>query len=366
MALDLRICNERAMMSERTAVPLPEIEKVLEQLWEEQKTLNRIRASLFNLVVYVQDPARIPCIKEIVQHVLRYFPCRLIFIQTDATLTEIQASVATETIGQANAGIACDQIRLTVPPSHLQRIPFLILSYLIPDLPIYLLWGEDPFTEAFLFPYLAEAASRLIFTHAPVRNILELLNKYPNLELMDLEWLWCSGWRALFHQVFDNSPYLRQLQNARNLRIHYNSAKLLPEEAIRQPLYLVAWLANRLKWEGATYESDPSQQVMEFTYGIHEVTIALISEPLPLYHPGTVFEIELESVEEYHFEFKPMQAQSKVVVYISNPDTCDLPFTLPLQSLGSDFPYIKEIFYSSITPQYKSMLETLLTFETSA
>ena len=59
------------------------IETELLKIWEDLSKENKMRASLFNLVVFNRLSSRTDYIRNIVQKVVEKFPCRTLFISQD-------------------------------------------------------------------------------------------------------------------------------------------------------------------------------------------------------------------------------------------------------------------------------------------
>ena len=56
-----------------------------------------------------------------------------------------------------------DQLIIHVSGKELDKVPFVVMPYLIPDVPIYLLWGQDPTLDDKVLPFFKNFASRVIF-----------------------------------------------------------------------------------------------------------------------------------------------------------------------------------------------------------
>jgi glucose-6-phosphate dehydrogenase assembly protein OpcA len=351
------------------SIPIAKIESSLKQLWDGHGTENRMQACLFNLVVYAETPLRIARMRQVVQDALRYFPCRVLFIEVDKEkeVAEITARVSIESIGEAAPGIACDQIVLTVPSQLVQRVPFILFPLLIPDLPIYLLWGKDPTEELVVLPQLIRNAHRLLFEAGIPKSLtifsatlLSFLKEYPGVEYVDLYWLAISGWRAIFYQVFDSPPHLLQLEKTRRIELYYNEDHTIEsQENEKQTLYFTAWLASRMGWKPLSNEEGEKAFEWKFAHSEGEVTVSWIPQRIPMYNPGTLFKMEIESYEGWHYAFVPQQENSKIVAYISSRETCDLPFTLSLSSLKFGVPYIRDLFYAPVSSAYPKTLQML-------
>lgn len=346
-------------------IQIADIESQLAKLREAQESSSSTRACLFNLVVYAQEPRRIDYMRRLILAVIAKFPCRIIFIQgdSDAEASHLYVSVSSEIINR----IACDQILIKVTEQHLHRVPFIVIPHLVPDLPVYLLWGQDPTKEDILLPHLMTSASRLIFDadtsdHLSVfsRHILTMMEEQPSLSFVDINWTLISGWRTILRQVFDNPTASRHLQYNTGVQIHYNDRK---ENWLRhnetQASYLSSWLASRLNWQLLSHESTNGMKKLKYSIGGKEFIVSLLPQTHTDLNPGTILAVEVETNDEHYYSIAPIQNLPKVTVHISGSDTCELPFTLPLPSLKPGFPFIRELFFEPAGSHYRKMLQTL-------
>ena len=155
------------------------IETELIKIWEELAKENKMRASLFNLIVFNRLSARTDYIRSIVQKVVEKFPCRTLFVSQDpdAKQTYLKTAVSVVIPKAEESTVACDQIDIGVAGSELERVPFLLLPHILPDLPIYLLWAEDPSQPHPLFSPLIRLATRIIFDSESADNLLSFSRK---------------------------------------------------------------------------------------------------------------------------------------------------------------------------------------------
>src|SRR5689334_22166509 len=99
------------------------------------------KPSLFNMVIYTHEPRRAAYYEDIVRMVASQFPSRVIFIRAEeqAKTPYLKINQASDDSQQPKNG----QIFIDVGGSDINRVTSIILPNLIPDLPIYLLWGQD-------------------------------------------------------------------------------------------------------------------------------------------------------------------------------------------------------------------------------
>ena len=311
---------------------------------------NKQKASLFNFIIYTHEERRVPYFRELVDKVIEKFPCRIIFIKGNTFKGE--DDFKTEVSIKSSGSIVCDHIEIHAGGTHLVQVPYYILPHLEPDLPIYLLWGQDPTSENEVLPRLVEYADRLIFDSECTSalqsfcgNIMENLGSFP-CQVLDMNWARLAGWRYVMMETFDSPERIKQLRGAKEIVITYNNRETDAFQHNRiQADYLQGWLATRMGWTASD-----------------KVTIKLTPINSNNFNPGAITELQIQTQSGHKFEFKrPVDQPSQVVVNISSHDKCWLPFTLPIptQSKGSSF--IQQLLYAHPSDHYLDMLKILST-----
>src|SRR5262245_33674911 len=97
-----------------------------------------MKAALFNLILYTKGDALEVYFKQLIRQVRELFPCRIFFNQIKPGTVSPSPPVSPPEVAED-----CHLIPLVTDPSNWEKIPLQILSALIPDIPIYLLWGDD-------------------------------------------------------------------------------------------------------------------------------------------------------------------------------------------------------------------------------
>jgi glucose-6-phosphate dehydrogenase assembly protein OpcA len=348
-------------------IEIADIDSELSRLSEIQKEKNQITASLFTLIIYAHEEDRIRQLREIVQSIIEKFPCRIIFIAANRNKESnyLRAGVSNIVSEAGETLIACHQINIDVGFKQLHRVPFLILPHLIPDLPVHLLWGEDPTSDHEILPKLQKIATRLIINSDCStdykqfsQKILDSLGKL-RLEIMDINWALISGWRDILFQTFSSSEHLLQLRKSKTILISYNC---LENKLSVQAIYLLAWLAAQLEWTFQSASRSDNLQKFVFDDAHHRIEFHLLPQKIPNLAPGSIFSVDINTQDDWHYLISRLPTQSKVVLHISSKEICELPFTLALPDPKRGLTFMKEIFYHKISEHYRHMLEVLTRF----
>jgi len=346
-----------------------DIEKQLQKIWEELVKENKMRACLFNLIVFNHLSSRTDYIRSIVQKVIEKFPCRILFVSFDPDTDQNYLKTAVSVVAPAGAEttIACDNIDIGVAGKDLEKVPFLILPHIIPDLPINLLWAEDPSQEHPLFKPFLKLASRVIFDSESADNLLSFsktllsLHEKTGIDIADLNWARTEGWRDLLASTFDSLERIEQLQHLKNLKITYNSKETEFFCHLKiQSMYLLGWLSSQLDWE--FIDSKETKKSLNFHFktksGKSEFTIE--SSEWEKLGPGTIISVDLESVDHHVYTCARIPQQyHRVAIQISTPEKCDLPYQFVLGQTATGQSLVKEICTKGTSEHYLKMLKEL-------
>lgn len=326
------------------------------------------KACLFTLVIYAHEERRVNYLQELVETIIDKFPCRIIFIKADQSLenSSFNVSHSTVTSGQTNASVSCDQIIIDTSFDQLFQVPFVVIPNIVPDLPLYLLWGQNPFEDKEVFPSLKPYSSRVIFDSQCADSILHFCEemlfslKSLQMEIMDLSWALISNWRDLLTQLFDSERGIEDLDAIKSVIIKYNSHGSDTSQHLEiRALYLQAWLACCLGWKYCETETFDNCPVITYVGEVHPSIVALTPEENPALPSGAIMGIDFQMTNGTSYSLSRREHLSQVLVHISTKETCELPFTLPLPNVHRGLTFMREMFFSKLGERYKEMLKIL-------
>lgn len=343
-------------------IRIADIAKELERQWEQQQAENQTRASLFNLILYSHEKRRAANLQDFVGSIIEKFPCRIISIQGDRGSAQnyLRVSVSNIVTSKGEVSIACDQILIEVSASQIARVPFIVLPHLISDLPVYLLWGQDPTRETELLPHFKPYAERLIFDSESMENlphfskaILEMMDEW-KMEISDFNWIVISSWRDALARIFDSEVKVQNLQEARCLRIAYNGAQTewIAHPAL-QAIYLQAWLAALMEWKLENLSLLEGGKAI-LSYG--RTIVELIPRQDKMTPPGSLLSIEVQSDSENLFHIARRESHPQLIVHVSTQEECAMPFTLPLKDAKKGSTFLREVLYRGAGCHYRQTL----------
>jgi len=329
-----------------------EIESQLVAIWEKLAKENKTRACLFNLIVFNRYSPRTDYIRSIVQKVIEKFPCRLLFISEDPDPQQPYLKAAVSVLMSQDGQIACDHIDIGAAGVEIDRVPYVLLPHILPDLPVVLLWAEDPCKSHPLFAPLTKLAHRIIFDSESADNLLAfsktVLALSAKVDIADLNWARTEGWRDLLSTLFAKPLDLS------SIKILYNAK---PTEFFLhlkiQSMYLLSWLASRLKW--TLKKANPKLQ-----FQFERVEARIESTEWEKIGPGTILSVCLTTVNQEEYACARIRERyHHVLIQNSSPEKCELPYQFVLGQTATGQSLVKEICMKGTSQHYLDMLKYL-------
>lgn len=350
------------------SINICDIESQLKKLWDDQQEANQIRACLFNLIVFSQDRKLTEYLQLMLHTLVEKLPCRILFIDSkDGDQKDLlTATVSSALFSQGNVTIACDQVTIEVSRDQLHRIPFIVLPLIVSDLPVYLLWAENPTTEKEILPHFQQYASRLIFQSDCAANLpkfaadlLQMLDK-THLELRDFNWAIFGGWRDLLSVVFDTPERIEDLRDCKTITIRYN---LQQQELIHhceiQAVYMQAWIASQMKWQFIKSSEEGSNLKFHYTFQDKPIEITLVPSNSPVLNPGSLLSLEIMTYGQNLYQMERKGLEPRALVHITTQNICEIPYSMPLTDFYKGGTFIQELFYRQTSAHYRNMLKVL-------
>lgn len=336
-----------------------EISGALTKLLDSLQGTNKMRASLFNLLVVTPKNARTDYVNKITLKVLERFPSRVIFVSINKTQVDdyLKADVSIIPSAKGVSDVVCDFIGIESSKKSLPKIPFIILPHLLTDLPIYILWTEDPVYDNPLSHQLEKWATRIIFDSEVTDNLpafaKTLLDHVKDCEIADLNWGRTENWRELLSSTFYSDQRLAMLRNANKITLTYNAHETASFCHTKiQALYIQSWLATQLGWKLTKAERD------RFEYGPLVVEIKP-NQNLDL-APGAVLSIDIFTPSELHFSFsRDIVHPFQVKTIICDIEKCEIPSVFIFSKTQSGLSLVNEITHNGTSPHFLKVLEFL-------
>ncbi len=335
------------------------IENELYQIWQDLAFKQKIKASLFNLIVYAKNSKKLDYIRTIIASLVEKFPCRILFIthDSDSKIEYLKTAVSVIFSKDSKDNFACDSIDIGMAGKNIEKTYFLLLPHLLPDLPTYLFWADDihnPF-----FSKLQSLSQRVIIDSnfsENLSNFLQLSKSYAEkntFDLVDLNWVRGENWRNLFSFVFYTKEKLKMLENVGSMEIFYNNQK---DAYFTYPyfrsFYLQAWLASCMKWKLIKYEFQKNRHL--FQYENCQIFLTQSEENTST---NNILKIHFFTKSHEKIDFTRMDSQVKIEY--TTPEKCEVPFYYVFKSTNIGSILAREMTNVGTSSHYLQMIDTL-------
>ena len=350
-------------------VPASQIQSELDSIWNANENKNKVRASLFNIIFFTKKSPRDEYIHRISLKLIEKFPARIFFISSDPNSPEndLKTAVAVMSTEQGEFTITCDFIEISALGTSENQVPFVLLPHIIPDLPVFLVWTEDPGIQNPICDELKRFATRVIFDSESTEDLCRFsksvmaLQQESSCEIADLNWARLESWRDLLAAVFSTSEQFEKLQKTTSITITYNSQEtpFFCHTKI-QSIYLQAWIACRMNW--IPDKKCCSLDLRRFFYQFEgrDIEIHLQDVKNSKLPPGMILSLELMTSEEDHFIFsREAEIPNQISFIFSTKQECKLPLKFLVSKGESGLSLVKEICHKGTSEHYQEVLKLI-------
>jgi len=356
-------------MSEKLIVSACQVEDRLEKIMEKLQGKNKMRASLFNMVVYAKKNQRDAYYREIIQKLIERFPSRILFvIENTESKNIMELSVSVLSAAEGESSIVCDLIEIEVASDRRKEVPFAILPHLLPDLPIYLLWGDDPSKEDPLSFNLERLAHRTIFDSEVTDELFSYAKAiYKHMEntrsqIADLNWGRIENWRNLISSLFHSESLLRQFENCDHIDIYYND---LPTPYIShtktQSIFLIFWIAAQFQWKCKRYEYEKDATIAEFTTKNRSIIVRFIPKKIELLKSGRIVQMDVFLTQDEKVSIaRNKELLHHIIIQTCHGNACEMTSQQIFEKEESGQSVINEICHDKTSQHYLNMLSLIL------
>lgn len=296
-------------------VDVGDIEQELVQLWKQTETSSAdtpvIRACSLNLVIFTEGAERASGLEDIVSQTSIDHPSRIFLISAErrSAKPDLAAWVSARCSLPVPGGkqVCCEEINLTVSGTDARKVPSIVTSLLVPDIPTILLWRArlDPRDE--VLKLLTEVAERILIDSSEELNPLESLVAWSSFidqsrgrtTYGDLAWTHLTPWRGLLAQAFQPAPARVLLTTLDSVTLEYSSTRVPMHSGLSQSFLAAAWLSHVLGWVLVRPFREEGDRVLsaKFRQAEQAITILLTEVPPHDAHPGGIESITLHSTQ---------------------------------------------------------------------
>lgn len=351
-------------------IKVSEIESALDALWEKNKDSDTIRASLFNLVIYVKKDMREEYLQKIAKTIISKYPCRMLVVTEHENCDEdfLKCSVS-DLIPHENSHMFCEVIHFEVSESRRDDIPFVVLPHLLPERPVYLLWGDDPLVKDPISIKLENRATRTIFDSEAAANMVDFSNMVLAhqskvlCDIGDLNWARLSPWRNLFSNAFNNEMEFRCIESAENIHIVYNTkeSEYFSHNKI-QATYFQGWIATKMGWDLQTVLGTPDELSFKYNAPHGNVSLTLTPGVNNDVAPGRILSTDIEGKDFQKITFeREAKNSNKIAMHHCNNHTCEMPTYYMFSKDMTGRSMIREIYNQGTDPSFLKVLDVIKT-----
>jgi glucose-6-phosphate dehydrogenase assembly protein OpcA len=292
------------------------IERMLAELWKQAASHDEtvgddavLRARAAGVMVYLNNDSLLSDTQQVISELASFHPCRALLMvgDRDAEERDIEMYVTAFCGSQKRSGsknLCCEQITLIAHGPFVSELPSAAVPLLVPDLPVFLWWREEPGAEDKVFSQLCVAADRVVIDSADFQTppsdflgVTQLFSRSGDeaIALSDINWARLTPWRASLANFYDVEDYRTELDRITDVKIHFVAETNKPSAVSSQALLIASWLASRLDWKfgGVVAESSSQGPAFQFKNGDRVVTLSLNEAHRPEMKPGRLCEIEL-------------------------------------------------------------------------
>lgn len=332
---------------------------------------NLMKASLFNLIVISNNPDRAHRDEELVRIITEKYPCRVIFVRLDPSNNSdfVRSVNSFQAVGTGSGKVLCEVVTIEASSSQTHKIPFLILPNILPDLPVYILLGHDPSNDPILQSIHRYATRTLFdvdtFDSFPsfAERILALLQKAScTADLIDMNWARTRAWRDSIALAFNTEESLKQLARAKTIQLSYVASPDMQSDKTHieiQAIYVQAWIAAKLNWTLLSVEREAKNIRINYKYDHVSVSVSCVPKDTPILPPGSIFSFEVMTHDDYHFLIAHENDPKIVRVHASNPERCEMPYSIFLPNFQNGPALVSELFHQIPSDHYKAALKEL-------
>lgn len=312
-------------------VPPSKIESELFKIWDSLTKENKIRANLFNLIVVTPLNQRYDQIRALTQKLIEKFPCRIIFVTIDlkSNASYYKSAVSVVFPDEKEPTVACDHIDIALAGNDIEKVPFLILPHLLPDLPVYLLWPQSEKKYSSILKELQTFVHRVIFDSECFDTIYQFASfvcqtkkDFPQIDIADLNWIQLEGYKQCLATEFYAKSRFEKLKQASNISIYYSLGENQIQDQI-QSMYLQGWLSQAM--DLTHIKTIQKDQTIEISYE-PGVTFKIIGQTVDLSF-GSIVNVVIQTKKKETFSFsRNLQHPESLKIDIKNPIQCELPY----------------------------------------
>jgi glucose-6-phosphate dehydrogenase assembly protein OpcA len=253
------------LLTDPKEVNVVAIEREIVQLWKDYGGGDTgsspiTRACSLNFVIVTEDESTLNELGNMAGDVTLEHPARIFLIHANrrTSVPKLDAWISARCSLPVPGGkqVCCEQINLTASGTEANKIPSIVTSLLVSDVPSVVLWKPRVDANDSVLLALAKVSNRILIDTSedpsPEQSLLAwhtfIRAQDRHVTFGDLAWTHLVPWRSVIANTFQANNALSQLTKIESVKIEYSSTTSPKHSGLSQALLLVAWLAQKLRW----------------------------------------------------------------------------------------------------------------------
>lgn len=260
--------QQTQLLAEPKEVDVVTIERELTKLWKEASTgvsdsnsAPVVRACSLNFIVVTEDEKEVDELADMVGEVTLEHPARIFLIAANrrSGAPKLDAWISARCSLPVPGGkqVCCEQINLIAHGTEANKIPSIVTSLLVSDVPSVLLWKARVDTLDGVLHSLSQVVDRILIDSSenasPEASLIAwrafIGKRSAHTTFGDLAWTHLTAWRSVVANAFNPPDMRQQLSRVDAVTIEYSTTTSPKHSGLSQALLLASWLAEKLKWQ---------------------------------------------------------------------------------------------------------------------
>jgi len=372
-----------SLVDDPRSVDVALIERELTSLWKEAGTLDDdglpvVRACSLNLLVLTDNERQASELDSVLAEIAIAHPCRIFLVtaenETDSPLLEAWVSARCSIPLPGEKQVCCEQVNLSARGADVSKVPSVITSLLVPDVPVVLFWKSGMSHPGNMVDALVGVSDHLItdsrHDRAPLPGFVKfemlIADREGRTTCGDLAWSRLGPWRRILGDFFEPGEMRGHLRKLNRLEIEYSTDPASMQSGLSAAMLLTGWFGHSLGWciERLITENSGGEYRAIFRLGDKKIIVDIressrsessagCMETVVLEAPAN-FRLTIEATE--HREWFRLQGRGGAGVedlHVRNPDDVEL-LVRELEN-----PFTDQTYRSSLRPVVGAMKEEI-------
>lgn len=214
-----------------------------------------VRACALNLMVVTQSGARLGAVSDVIGEVSLVHPARMfvVVVEDGSPALDAWISARCSIPRPGERQVCCEEVTISAAGESIDRVPSIVVSLLVPDVPTVLLWQGSIERNTGLLNALRDVSDKVV-VDSRSGDTARFLHEWHTMvaasggtiAYSDIAWTLSAQWRSVVANAFQSSETRKYLSMIDRVYLVFNATA--GQSGLSQALLLVGWLAARLGW----------------------------------------------------------------------------------------------------------------------